>query len=222
MTLLRRLSAVAAVSAACLVSAAPSSAVVGGHDAAPGAYPAVAEITLGNAFLCTGTLVAPTWVLTAGHCGSVTAAPSARLPLAAAADHRADRFGHARPGRARPGKRAIVQPNFLASAGYGITLVEISTPRRRRPRVVGAVGASLWAPGTMETIIGCGTTTEGGDTADTLLGGAVRITTDAYCAGATATSTRSRWSATASRRAASTPARATPAARCSATTRPAR
>jgi hypothetical protein len=37
-----RLLAVAAVVAACFVFAAPSSAVVGGRDAAPGAYPAVA------------------------------------------------------------------------------------------------------------------------------------------------------------------------------------
>jgi hypothetical protein len=36
-------------------------AIVGGHDAPAGAYPAVAEITFGASFLCTGTLVAPTW-----------------------------------------------------------------------------------------------------------------------------------------------------------------
>ena len=45
--------------AACLVLTTPTSAVVGGRDAAPGAYPAVAEITFGSSFLCTGTLIAP-------------------------------------------------------------------------------------------------------------------------------------------------------------------
>src|SRR3954451_9237962 len=78
MTLLRRLKlSLAAACAALALTAAPSTAVVGGHDAAPGAYPAVAEITFGSSFLCTGTLIAPNWVLTAGHCGSLTAAAAA-------------------------------------------------------------------------------------------------------------------------------------------------
>src|ERR1044072_4534129 len=75
MTLFRRLTlGLAAACAAPALTAAPSMAVVGGKDAAPGAYPAVAEITFGQSFLCTGTLIAPTWVLTAGHCGSITGA----------------------------------------------------------------------------------------------------------------------------------------------------
>src|SRR4051812_45913694 len=75
MTLLRRLTmGLAAACAALALTAAPSMAIVGGKDAAPGAYPAVAEITFGQSFLCTGTLIAPTWVLTAGHCGSMTGA----------------------------------------------------------------------------------------------------------------------------------------------------
>src|SRR3954469_19129447 len=56
------------------LSATPSMAIVGGHNTTNGAYPSVAEITFGNAFLCTGTLIAPNYVLTAGHCGSVTGA----------------------------------------------------------------------------------------------------------------------------------------------------
>ena len=53
------------------VAASPSSAVVGGSDAAPGEFTSVAEIYLG-AFGCTGTLIDPTHVLTAGHCGNPT------------------------------------------------------------------------------------------------------------------------------------------------------
>src|SRR3954465_10042869 len=75
MTLFRRLLlALAAAGALLAFSAAPSMAIVGGSDAAPGEYPSVAEITFGKSFLCSGTLIAPNYVLTAGHCGSITGA----------------------------------------------------------------------------------------------------------------------------------------------------
>src|ERR671910_3141906 len=73
MSVSRRALAVSLTSALLLAAAAaPSSAVVGGNDASPGEYPAVAEITFGP-FLCTGTLITPNWVLTAGHCSNITA-----------------------------------------------------------------------------------------------------------------------------------------------------
>src|SRR5215218_2435884 len=71
---LRRLSATFVLACALTaLSAAPSSAIVGGQNASQGEYPSVAKITFG-AFQCTGTLIAPDTVLTAGHCGSVTGA----------------------------------------------------------------------------------------------------------------------------------------------------
>jgi secreted trypsin-like serine protease len=181
-----RLLAAAAVAAACLVFASPSSAVVGGRDAAPGAYPAVAEITFGSSFLCTGTLIAPRWVLTAGHCGSITGA-AVGSPAAWPPQLIDVRIGSITPGAGErvPVRRVVVNPNYLANVGYDIALLELSTPSTKTPaRVVGAGGASLWAPTTLETIVGFGTTSEGGDTADTLQEAQVPITTDAYCSGA--------------------------------------
>jgi hypothetical protein len=43
--------------------------VVGGEPAADGDWPAVAELSTALGFACTGTLVGPRHVLTAGHCG---------------------------------------------------------------------------------------------------------------------------------------------------------
>ena len=183
---MRRLLAAAAVAAACLVIASPSSAVVGGRDAAPGAYPAVAEITFGSSFLCTGTLIAPRWVLTAGHCGSITGA-AVGSPAAWPPQLIDVRIGSVTPGAGErvPVRRVVVNPNYLANVGYDIALLELSTASTKTPaRVVGAGGAALWAPGTMESIVGFGTTSEGGDVADILQEAQVPITTDAYCSGA--------------------------------------
>jgi secreted trypsin-like serine protease len=187
MTLLRRLtvSVVTACATLALV-AAPSQAVVGGSDASPGEYPAVAEITFGSAFLCTGTLIASKWVLTAGHCGSMTGA-AVGTPAGWPPQLIDVRIGSVKPGQGEkvPVKRVVVQPNYLVNSGYDITLLELSTASTKAPaKVVGAGGTALWAPGTMETIVGFGTTSEGGDTPDTLQKAQVPVTTDAYCAGA--------------------------------------
>jgi secreted trypsin-like serine protease len=141
MTLVRRLNmALATACTALALTAAPSTAIVGGKDAAPGAYPSVAEIIFGSSFLCTGTLIAPTWVLTAGHCGSVTGAAVA-TPAAWPAPLIDVRIGSVTPGAGEkvPVKRAVVEPDYLLSSGYDITLLELAAPSTKAPtRVVGA------------------------------------------------------------------------------------
>ena len=84
-----------------------------------------------------------------------------------------------------PVSQAIVQPSYLVNSGDDITLLKLSRNSTKAPtHVVGAGGASLWAPSTLEDIVGFGTTSEGGDLPDTLQKAKVPITTDAYCAGA--------------------------------------
>jgi secreted trypsin-like serine protease len=185
MTLIRRLSLGLAAVCACLaMTAAPSHAIVGGKDAPAGAYPSVAEITFGKSFLCTGTLIAPNWVLTAGHCGSATAGTTGSLvnwpaPLIDV------RIGGTQSGGGElvPVKRVVGQPNYLINAGYDISLLELSRNASGAPTRV-AHNAALWSAGTLETIVGWGTTSEGGNTPDRLQEAQVPITTDAYCAGA--------------------------------------
>src|SRR3954466_12323101 len=81
MTFSRRLLTLVATTAAALaLTAAPSMAIVGGSDAAQGEYPSLAEVTIAQAFLCTGTLIAPNYVLTAGHCGSITGGSGVASP----------------------------------------------------------------------------------------------------------------------------------------------
>ena len=187
MTLLRRLMIAAATMCSSLaLTAAPSLAIVGGHDAASGAYPSIAEITFGSSFLCTGTLIAPDYVLTAGHCGSITGA-AIGTPAGWPAPLIDVRIGANRSGQGEkvPVSRVIVEPDYLATPGHDITLLQLASDSTKAPtKVAGANEGSLWAAGTMETIAGWGTTSEGGDTPDTLQEAQVPITADATCAAA--------------------------------------
>jgi secreted trypsin-like serine protease len=180
----RTLIACIAACAALGSAASPSSAIVGGTSATAGKYTSVAEITFGFSFLCTGTLIAPDYVLTAGHCGSITGAAvgtPAGWP-AAAIDVR---IGSNKSGQGErvPVSQVIVQPNYLVNAGYDITLLKLSRTSVNAPTKVANDG-TLWGAGTMEKIVGWGATSEGGSTPSTLQEAQVPITTDAYCSGA--------------------------------------
>jgi trypsin len=186
MTALRRILVTSVIAVALLgLTAAPSSAVVGGGNASPGEYPSVAEVTFGP-FLCTGTLIAPDWVLSAGHCGSVTGAAVAS-PASWPPQLINVRIGGVsqNDGEQRSASRVVVHPDYLATSGYDISLIQLSQSSTMAPtQVAGAGERSLWTAGTLETIVGWGATEEGGDVPDNLQEARVPITTDAYCAGA--------------------------------------
>jgi trypsin len=185
MSVIRRVLAMSVTSAAMLGAAAsPAPAVVGGHDAAPGAYPAVAEITFGP-FLCTGTLVTPDWVLSAGHCGSVTGAAVAS-PASWPPQLINVRIGGVsqNDGEQRSVSQVVVHPNYLLTSGYDISLLKLSQSSTMAPtQVAGAGERNIWNAGTLETIVGWGATEEGGDLPDNLQEARVPITTDQYCSG---------------------------------------
>jgi secreted trypsin-like serine protease len=175
------------VTAAALLGAvtAPASAVVGGQNASPGEYPAVAEITFGP-FLCTGTLVTPDWVLSAGHCGSITGAvvatpaswPPQLIDVRVGGVTQSD-------GEHRSVSRVVMHPNYLLTSGYDVSLLQLAGSSTMAPtQVAGAGERSIWTAGALETIVGWGVTSEGGDLPDNLQEARVPITTDQFCAGA--------------------------------------
>jgi secreted trypsin-like serine protease len=81
--------------------------------------------------------------------------------------------------------QAIVEPDYLATSGYDITLLKLSRNAAETPTPVsGSSETALWSAGTSETIVGWGTTSEGGDTPSVLQEANVPVTTDTYCSGA--------------------------------------
>ena len=167
------------------VAASPSSAVVGGSDAAPGEFPSVAEITFG-AFGCTGTLIDSTHVLSAGHCANPTslvfASPAAwPTPLIDV------RIGSNKAGEGErvPVSRVAITPDYfgLFNSRNDVSVLTLSRASVHAPtKVAGAAERSIWNPGVLATIAGWGNTSaDGEEFPDTLQKAQVPITTDEYC-----------------------------------------
>jgi trypsin len=183
---MKTLSAALATACATLaLTASPSMAIVGGSNAANGEFPSVAEVIIAKGFLCTGTLIAPDTVLTAGHCGSITGGAGVATPAAYPPQAFDVYIGSNKPeqGEQVPVSKVTANPNYLLTDGYDITILKLSRNSTKAPTPVsGTSEESLFAPTTLETIVGFGATEEGGDLPDTLQKAQVPIVTDASCA----------------------------------------
>jgi secreted trypsin-like serine protease len=166
-------------------TAAPAGAIVGGKDTAAGAYPAVTYVSIGGSAACSGTLVAPTTVLTAGHCGSLTgellATPIGYPPSAIQVTIGAETPGG--PGERIPVTAVVIPPSYLNTQGSDVTLLRLEHPATTKPVAIAGRGEeSLWAAGTPALIVGFGATKEGGALAPHLQEATVPIVADATCA----------------------------------------
>lgn len=178
-------SLLAAVAACSLFAAPAAHAIVAGSPVPAGQYTNVAEIVIAQSLGCTGTLIAPDYVLTAGHCGSLTgevvAQPIANFPAAAYDVY----LGSNKSGQGTryPVSQVIVEPDYLLHKGYDLTLLKLSTPVSgiAPTQIAGPANRSIWGVGTQQTIVGWGTTSSGGSAPDTLQVAHVPIVSDAAC-----------------------------------------
>ena len=167
------------------VAASPSSAVVGGSDAGPGEFPSVAQITFG-AFECTGTLIDPTHVLSAGHCanptGEVFAAPVAWPVEAIDVYIGSNEYGK---GENIAVSDVAVSPEYLGllNSRNDLSILTLEHASAHAPTQVAAGSErTIWNPGVLATIAGWGATDKDAtEFPDTLQKANVPITTDAYC-----------------------------------------
>jgi len=187
--------------AASAVFAPEAHAIVGGTDVPPGERGYVAYITIEPGFACTGTLVAPTVVITAGHCSSVTGAtpantsllevPREAIEVTLGSVKRDDRDAPDKPAVAE----VIVHPDYSFTNVFfsdrendvsnDVAILRLAEPSEQTPvPIAAAAERDLWAPGKLAQIAGFWTTESGGDAPPVMQETEVPIADDAYSAGA--------------------------------------
>lgn len=188
MGLVRRISAILAVltvlvALAALPRTAPAETadvgarIVGGSPAAAGSWPSFAELLVrvgANTYLCGGSLITPTVVLTAAHCvnGATAASSTARIGITTI-----------NTGTAITWRRATMHPSFDATTlDHDIALVELaSASAAPTMSLIPPSADALLNPGTMLSVAGFGKTSTGGSISSTLLEVSIPLVANTTC-----------------------------------------
>ncbi|GHF78240.1 serine protease [Kitasatospora xanthocidica] len=136
------------------VAAAPAAAVHGGSDTTTKAHPFVVALeTAAGEQWCTGALIAPTKVLTAGHCVAEADDPASLRVIAG----RTDLTGSG--GQVRRVKGYRVDPRYTSGLQHDSAVLTLDRPLPQKPvRVARQGDEALYRDGRTATLLGFGRT----------------------------------------------------------------
>lgn len=160
----------------------PDTRIVGGTPASIGDFPFQAAIFYQGSFRCGGTVVAKSWVLTAGHCLYA----SGRRIADSSIDVVTGTSVLSNGGQDLRVRSSYVIPSYAADPDLGddVALLRLREPTRSTSvSIIGTSAAerALDDAGVNATIVGWGSTFQGGGAVNQFRRATVPITTDAAC-----------------------------------------
>jgi hypothetical protein len=169
-----------------VLSAAPAGAtdyqIVVGEPAPQGAYPWMAAFLFDGGQGCGASVIAPDWILTAAHCVADDRGQPSVTPEQASFVVNSNNW--TTEGDLLTAAEIIIHPAYDAiTTNNDIALVRTNETTDVTPVALAGPGdEALYAPPTVGTVIGYGTTTSGGESSDVLLQVDVDVVDDASCA----------------------------------------